>query len=221
MAKKAAKTKKKTGRGKKSARKKSKPTGTSKRKAVKKVAKKISAGKARPKRLKVDPQVALAMKRYAEAVANFNRASYRKARELFQKVQSGASGDLAERAGVHIAMCDQRLEGETQNRLRSADDHYDVAVAQINAGNLDEARDHLKKAVKIGPEADYVLYALAAVSALSSQPDEALAYLEGAIRLRPESRFQARNDDDFASLHSDLGFQQMVFPERFPTAGDR
>lgn len=221
MVKKAAKAKKKAGGGKKSARKKSKSTGSSKRKAVKKTTKKTSAGKVRLKRVKVDPQVALAMKRYAEAVANFNRGAYRKAKELFQRVQSGASGDLAERAGVYIAMCDQRLEGESQNRLRSADDHYDFAVAQINAGNLVDARDHLKKAAKIGPEADYVLYALAAVSALSNQPDEALAYLEGAIRLRPESRFQARNDEDFASLHSDLGFQQMVFPERFPTAGNR
>ena len=222
MVKKAAKSKGKTSKGKRCARAKVKKSASSKRKATKKkTPAKAPARKVRRKRVKVDPAVALAMKQYAEAVANFNRKAYRKAKDLFEKVQGGASPELAERAGVHSAMCDQRLDRESQTRLRSADEHYDFAVTQINTGNLDEARVHLEKAVKMEPGADYVFYALAAVAALSSQQDEALEYLESAIRLRSENRFQARNDEDFESLHGDLGFQQMVFPERFPTAGKR
>ncbi len=222
MAKKAAKSSSKMSRGKRSARAKAKQPVSAKRKgAEKKAAGKAPAGKIRRKRVKADPAVARAMKQYAEAVAHFNRKAYRKAKDLFEKVQGGASPEMAERAGVHSAMCDQRLEKESQIRLRSVDEHYDFAVTRINTGDLDEARVHLEKAAKMDPGADYVFYALAAVAALSSQQDAALEYLESAIRLRSENRFQARNDEDFASLHGDLGFQQMVFPERFPTAGKR
>ena len=217
MARKAAKSRKKTSRKKKGA--KARPSRQPARKAKKAGALKTAEAKpARRRRKIVDPQVVKALKQYEEAILHFNRNAYRKARELFAKVEAGVSPELAERARVHATMCDQRLEAESQTRFRSADEHYDYAVAQINAGNLEEARVHLKKAVKMDAKAGHVHYALATVSALSGQPEQAMEHLEEAIALRPENRFQARHDGDFESLLGDLGFQQLVFPERFPSA---
>lgn len=160
------------------------------------------------------------MKQYDEAVRLFNRQSYRRAADLFKKVTGSVSRELAERARVHLAICEQRVRNDSQLRLRSADDHYNFSVAQINLGRLDEARTHLLKALKLTPKGDHIHYALAAVAALSNEQGEALNYLERAIELRPENRFQARHDDDLEILHGDLSFQQLVFPERFPTAAD-
>lgn len=206
---KRTKQKRKTAKKKSAGRKRSAGRGTSSAK---------SASKARRLKRMVDPAVAAAMKQYEEAVLLFNRQSYRRAMALFEKVAAGPSRGLAERARVHIAMCDHRMQSETHVRFRSVDDHYDYAVSQINLGNLAEAQVHLRKAVKAAPQADHVHYALATVAALSNEPDLAIEHLEQAIGLRAENRFQARNDEDFESLQSDLTFQQLVFPERFPTA---
>lgn len=218
----ASKTRKRT--KKSSPRKKSSRSSKStKSRKVKGKTKRKTAKKASRKRARklVDPRVAAAMKQYEEAVLFFNRGSFRKAMSLFEKVAHGITGTLAERARVHLAMCEQRIQVENSLRFRTVDDHYNFAVSQINAGSLEDARTHLVKAVKMDPQADHVLYALATVAALSQETEDAIEYLERAIALRAENRFQARNDEDFESLQDDLSFQQLVFPERFPSAPGR
>lgn len=162
----------------------------------------------------VDPRVAQAVKLYAEAMRHFNRQSYRRARELFEKVLEGPSRELADRARVHLAICEQRLQREAPVQLRSADDHYHYAVSQINLGNYEEARAHLEKARRLAPKADHVLYALASVSALTGETDEAITLLAQAIKLRPENRFHARHDADFRLLQDEPRFQELLYPDR-------
>ncbi|MDA2912792.1 tetratricopeptide repeat protein [Acidobacteriia bacterium AH_259_A11_L15] len=174
---------------------------------------------ARVAKPQLDPKLAQVMKVYEEAMRHFNHQNFRRAREAFEKVLAGTSRELAERARVHLAICEQRLRQPTPVRLRSADDHYHYAVSQINLGNYEEARAHLEKGVKLAPKADYVLYALASVAALTGEPDDALKYLSQAIKLRPENRYHARNDDDFHSLEDDPRFRELVHPER--PAGER
>jgi len=172
----------------------------------------------KPKKI-IDPRVAQIIKVYAEGMRHFNKQNFRRAKALFEKVVGGFSRELAERARVHLAICEQRLQRPAPVRLRTADDHYHYAVAQINAGNYDQARVHLGKAGKLAPKADYVQYALASVAALTGEAEEALERLERAIKLSPENRYHARNDADFKLLEDDPRFQALVHPDR--PAGSR
>ena len=162
----------------------------------------------------LDPQTAQAMKLYAEAIKQFNRQSYRRAKEVFEKILTGPSRELADRARVHLAICDQRMQRTAPVHLRSADDHYHFAVSQINAGNYEDARGHLEKARKLSPKADHVYYALASVHALTGETDEALGLLAQAIKLRPENRYHARHDADFRLLQDEPRFQELIYPDR-------
>jgi hypothetical protein len=40
-----------------------------------------------------------------------------------------------------------------------------------------------------------------------------------AIELRPENRYHARNDEDFAFLQEDPRFTEMLYPEKDGSAG--
>lgn len=181
---------------------------------------KPARGKAarKPKKV-IDPRVAQATKTYAEGMKHFNKQSFRRAKALFEKVVGGYSRELAERARVHIAICEQRLQRPAPVRFRGAEDHYHYAVAKINAGDFAEARTHLQKALKRAPKADYVHYALATMAALSGEIEEALDRLEQAIKLRPENRYQARNDGDFKSLVDEPRFLELVHPDRALDSG--
>lgn len=182
-----------------------------------KAAKKVKAPR-KPKKV-IDPRVAQATKTYAEGMKHFNKQSFRRAKALFEKVVGGYSRELAERARVHIAICEQRLQRPAPVRFRGAEDHYHYAVAKINAGDFAEARTHLQKALKRAPKADYVHYALATMAALSGEIEEALDRLEQAIKLRPENRYQARNDGDFKSLVDEPRFLELVHPDRALDSG--
>jgi tetratricopeptide (TPR) repeat protein len=162
----------------------------------------------------LDPQTAAAMKLYAEAMKHFNSQSYRRAKDIFEKVLTGPSRELADRARVHLVICEQRMQRTAPVHLRSADDHYHFAVSQINAGNYEDARAHLEKARKLASKADHVYYALASVYALTGETDEALAQLAQAIKLRPENRYHARHDADFRLLQDEPRFLELIYPDR-------
>lgn len=162
----------------------------------------------------VDPLVAKTIKLYEEAMRHFNKQSFRRAKEGFEKVVAGPSRELAERARVHLAICQQRLQRPAPVHLRRPDDHYHYAVSLINFGRYEEARAHLEKARRQAPKADYIYYALASVAALTGEADEALEHLAQAIKLRPENRYHARNDADFRLLEDDSRFQELLYPER-------
>jgi tetratricopeptide (TPR) repeat protein len=210
---------KKHKKGKRPARKATARRKPARRKARARTGRKTRRGRvspakaAKPQKV-IDPKVAQAMKVYEEAMKQFNRQNFRRAQEEFEKVLAGPSRELAERARVHIAICEQRMQRPAPVRLRTADDHYHFAVSQINLGNYEDARLHLEKARKLSPKSEYIHYALASVAALTGEADEALDSLTKAIELRPENRYHARNDADFKLLEDDTRFQELLYPDR-------
>jgi len=176
-------------------------------------AKSIPSRRRKPTKI-VDPRLALALKQYELAIKHFNQQNYRRARQILEKLLIAPSRQLAERARVHLKICEQRLSRPAPMHLKTGDDHYYYAVSLINLQRYDEARSHLEKARKLLPKADYVYYALASLNALTGDTEAALAHLRVAIRLRPQNRYQARNDADFKLLASDPRFCELVYPER-------
>lgn len=162
----------------------------------------------------IDPAAQQQLKLYEEAVRYFQQQKLHKAKQALLKVQTGPSKELADRAGVHMRICEQRISRPPTPNLRTAEDHYHHGVAMMNLGLWDEARDHLMRARKSAPKAEFVYYALAALDCLTGEADSALENLKTAIDLRPENRYHARNDEDFAYLQEDPRFTELLYPER-------
>jgi len=167
----------------------------------------------------VDPRVQQQLKQYEEALRYFQQQKFHKAKQVLEKVIAGVSKELADRAQVHLRICEQRISRSLTPAVRSPEDHYQAGVAMMNLGRWDEAREHLLRARKLAPKADYIFYAMAALDCLTGEAESAMANLKIAIDLRPENRYHARNDEDFAFLQEDPRFTELLYPEREGAGG--
>ena len=162
----------------------------------------------------VDPRVQAQLKLYDEALALFHQQKFAKAKAGLEKVLEGPSKELTDRARMHLKIAEQRMKPSHEQNPKTADEHYQRGVAMMNIGRWDDARESLDKARKAAPKADYIHYALAALDCLTGEADSALANLKVAIQLRPENRYHARNDEDFAFLQEDPRFTELLYPEK-------
>ena len=118
--------------------------------------------------------------------------------------------EIQERAKVLIHACEKKIHDRGKTVLRSAEDHYNVGIADLNNRQIGSAIEHLQHALKLTPKADHILYALATANALQGHRDQALQHLKQAIQYRPENRFLAARDSDFEKLHDDPEFKQLI-----------
>jgi len=162
----------------------------------------------------VDPRVQAQLKTYDEALALFHQQKFSRAKQELEEVLKGPSKELADRARMHLKIAEQRMKPSAEQNPKSAEDHYQRGVAMMNIGRWDEARESLDKARKAAPKADHIHYALAALDCLTGEADSALENLKVAIQLRPENRYHARNDEDFAFLQEDPRFTELLYPEK-------
>jgi tetratricopeptide (TPR) repeat protein len=154
------------------------------------------------------------MKLYEEALQHFQEQKYQRAHQTLLRVLEGPSKELSDRAKVHVRICEQRISRLPSSAPKPSEDHYTQGVALMNLGRWDEAREHLDRARKALPKADHVVYAMAALDCLTGEADSAMANLKVAIQMRPENRYHARNDEDFAFLQEDPRFTELLYPER-------
>ncbi len=162
----------------------------------------------------VDPRVQAQLKVYDEALALFHQQKFSRAKQELERVLEGPSKELADRARMHIKITEQRMRPAHEQNPRTAEEHYQRGVTMMNIGRWDDARESLDKARKAAPKADHIHYALAALDCLTGEADSALANLKVAIQLRPENRYHARNDEDFAFLQEDPRFTELLYPEQ-------
>src|ERR1700685_85625 len=167
----------------------------------------------------VDPRVQAQLKIYDEAQALFRQQKFARAKQELEKVIEGPSKELADRARMHVKIAEQRMKPSHDQNPRTADEHYQRGVAMMNVGRWDDARESLDRARKAAPKADYIHYALAALDCLTGEAESAMKNLKVAIYLRPENRYHARNDEDFAFLQEDPRFTELLYPERDGSAG--
>jgi tetratricopeptide (TPR) repeat protein len=185
-----------------------KNTVTAKPKTVTMASKKPAA----PPPPKPDPAFQQAVQNYETALKAFQKRDFEKAKGLLEKVLASPAKQLTDRVRMHLNVCNQQL-AKTSTSFKSPEEHFDFAVAMINSGDYEGARSHLEKIVKQHPKAAYAVYGLAAVEALSRNPEEAMRNLDHAIKLDPQLRFQARNDSDFSNMADDPRFTELLYPE--------
>lgn len=159
------------------------------------------------------------LRTYEEALRHFQQQKFHRAKQCFERVLEGPGKELSDRAQVHLRICEQRISRPPAPVAKSAEDHYTQGVALMNLGRWDEAREHFDRARKAAPKADHIVYAMAALDCLTGEADSAMENLKIAIQLRPENRYHARNDEDFAFLQEDPRFTELLYPERDSSSG--
>jgi tetratricopeptide (TPR) repeat protein len=150
---------------------------------------------------------------FEAAMKLFHARQLSEALVLFQQAAAGAQRDVAQRAQLHISMCERRLQQPTVS-FGTAEECYNYGVALINARNVTEARAQLEKALTIAPGSDHIHYALALAQALSGDFVNAHDNLRRAIELEPRNRQIARQDADFAPLAHEAPFRSLLYPEK-------
>lgn len=161
---------------------------------------------------KPDPRFTQAVQNYEAGLKAMQQHKFDKAKAFLSKVLEGPSKELADRAGLHLNTCNQQL-GKGTNTFKTPEEHYDYAVSLMNSGDYEGARGHMERLLKQHPKADYAVYGLAVLDALTNRVEDCLRNLRQAIKLNPSNRYQARNDSDFAQMADDPRFTEVLYPE--------
>jgi len=153
-----------------------------------------------------------AVQAYEAALKLMHAEDFGRAIRSFEELiaEHSEEPEIQERAKVLMHACEKKLHESERTVLRSADDHYNVGIAELNRREMASAIQHLEHALKLNPKADHVLYALAAASAIQGDRENAFQHLKQAIHFRPENRFLAARDSDFESLQQDPDFRQLL-----------
>jgi tetratricopeptide (TPR) repeat protein len=160
-----------------------------------------------------DPRLTQALQSYEAGLRAMQEHKFDKAKPHFQKVVAGPSKEFADRAAMHLSICNQHLERSVATQFKTPEEHYDFAVSLMNVGDYVTAREHLEKLLKQAPKADYVTYGLAALDCLTGHVEDSLRRLDEALQLNPQLRYQARNDSDFQNLAEDPRFTELLYPD--------
>jgi len=159
-----------------------------------------------------DPRFAQAVQNYEAGLKALQAHKYDKAKAYFEKVVAGLSPELADRALVHLATCNQQMKGVSTS-FKTAEEQFDYAVSLMNMGDYVGARENFEALTAKFPKLDFIWYGMAALNCLTGRFPDALANLSEAIRLNPANRYQARNDSDFRNLADDPRFTELLYPD--------
>lgn len=156
--------------------------------------------------------VGQAFQHYQAAVQLLQQGKYDKALAAFEKLLPAAPLELRERCKMYISTCQRQMDKHNLTFL-TPEEHYDYAISQLNTGYYEEAREQFSAILAAYPEADYALYGLAILDAITGRTQDCLKSLAQAIELNPRNRLQARADNDFQSMADDPRFTELLYPE--------
>jgi tetratricopeptide (TPR) repeat protein len=138
---------------------------------------------------------------YEEGVAALQAHDYARASTILRSVTTRYPDEreLHERVRLYLNVCERHMTPRAASPS-TPEERVFAATLAVNAGNYDEALDHLRAASTESPEHDHALYMLASVLALRDEVDEAVPILLRAIELNPDNRSLAKHDPDLESL---------------------
>ena len=161
---------------------------------------------------KSDGQTGAAFQQYQAAVQLLQQGKFDRALAAFEKLQPDAPIEIKERCRIYITTCRRQL-AKPNLSFPTPEEHFDFAIAQLNNGYYEEAREHFGNILAQVPDADYVFYGMALLDSVTGQSQECLTNLARAIELNPKNRLQARVDNDFQNMVDDPRFTELLYPE--------
>jgi tetratricopeptide (TPR) repeat protein len=153
-----------------------------------------------------------ALQHYQAALQLMQQTKYEKALVAFEKLIGTAPVPLAERCRMYVSACHRELS-KTKRVFETSEEQYDYAVSLLNTDYYEEAREQFNEILENQPTADFALYGLAVLDAITGQVEECLEHLSGAIESNPRNRLQARTDTDFQPMQDDPRFTELLYPE--------
>jgi tetratricopeptide (TPR) repeat protein len=138
---------------------------------------------------------------YEQGVAAIQAHDYSRGSSVLRSVLSRypQEKELHERVRLYLNVCERHMTPRAVSPS-TPEERVFAATLAVNAGNYDEALEHLRRASSEAPDYDHALYMLASVLALRDEIDEAVPVLLRAIELNPENRAMARHDPDLERL---------------------
>ncbi len=170
-------------------------------------------GMSKPTKVSDDPRFAQAVQNYEAGLKAMQTHKYDRAKACFEKVVTGASPELSDRAAVHLNTCNQHLGRAAAAQFKTPEEQYDYAISLMNMGDYLAARENFEALITKYPQLDFIWYGMAALNCLMGHFPESITTLNEAIRLNPANRFQARNDSDFKGLADDPRFTELLYPD--------
>lgn len=145
-----------------------------------------------------------ALARYEKGLRLLQERQFKEAGEIFNALLENYPDEkeLNERVRVHLAICDRYLHRASFEQLNK-EEHLFAGTLALNAGELVPAIEHLHSVVAEDNTNDGALYMLAVAHALNNDIENALGYLQQAVRFNPENRLLALQDEDLESLLKD------------------
>ena len=151
--------------------------------------------------------------RFQSAMRLMQEGKYDKARAAFEQLAADGPFEMKDRAVVFARACQRELQRSSKLEFSSIEERYDYAVSLLNAGDYEDAREHIEAILASHPEADYAHYGAALLASMTGQAEECLQHLGRAIELNPHFRILARRDSDFGDMADDPRFTEMLYPE--------
>ena len=138
---------------------------------------------------------------YEQGVAAVQAHDYARASSVLRSVLSRypEEKDLHERVRLYLNVCDRHMAPRAASPS-TPEERVFAATLAVNAGKLDEALEHLRRASIESPDHDHALYMLASVLVLRDEVDQAVPVLLRAIELNPDNRSMALHDPDLEPL---------------------
>ena len=147
------------------------------------------------------PGHAEAVALYEEGMAALQTHEFSRASTILRSVLSRypEERELHERVRLYLNVCERHMTPRATSPS-TPEERVFAATLAVNAGDYDEALEHLRTATAEAPDHDHALYMLASVLALRDETDEAGRLLVRAIELNPDNRALARHDPELAAL---------------------
>lgn len=153
-----------------------------------------------------------AFQQYQAAVQLVQQGKYDKALAALEKLLPTAPPEIVERCRMYMVTCGRQLE-QRALKFATPEERFDFAIARLNGGDYEDAREHLNAVLNEQPQADYAYYGLAVVDSITGRSQDCLTNLARAIELNPRNRLQARSDNDFQDMVDDPRFTELLYPE--------
>jgi len=136
---------------------------------------------------------------------------FKKARsELKSLLESFPSeSEILARARSYLQIC-ERDETVHRRPVLGNEQLYTLGVMEHNRGDFEKAVAYFRNALDKNQTSDHVYYSLAASLAMKGESAEAIRNLRQAVELNEDNRIYAKNDSDFAPLHGQKEFDDLV-----------
>jgi tetratricopeptide (TPR) repeat protein len=164
-----------------------------------------------PRLLSESKQTSAALALLEKGIKLLFQKDFKRARHELEAIASHypAEHEIIARSRSYLQVCD-REEGAQKKPSISNDQLYTLGVLEHNQGNFDAAIGHFLQSLERHGSAEYVYYSLAASHARKRDVGPAVQNLRRAIELNEDNRVYAKNDPDFASLHREREFTELV-----------